>query len=101
MNDKKKTIQDVPSLTNTGMRVAPFNNSSQFMELHKLDYKRQNLLDKLQRSEREIRNVKRNIARIEQEMALVMDKVKLKNARPATEPTFEPATNTNQQLLKY
>ncbi|MEO1253858.1 MAG: hypothetical protein AAFY41_03090, partial [Bacteroidota bacterium] len=83
MNNRAKTSQDIPSIANSGLKVAPYSNSSRFMELHKLDYKRKNLLSKLEKAEKEIRSIKRNIGIIDHDIASIISKVDVQTIKHA------------------
>lgn len=101
MSTKAKTVQDVPSITNSGLKVAPYSNTSRFMELHKLDYKRNNLLNKLEKSERDIRNVKRNLEAVERDILEMMGKIDLEVTNEGKQIKNETAAQQKKQLLKY
>lgn len=100
MSKRTKTTQDIPSVTNSGLKVAPYSNTSRFMELHKLDYKRSNLLNKIKKSERDMKNMKRNLSIIESDIAKLMSKVEIKSEEVAA---IDPEANDSHkaQLLKY
>ncbi|MEM9339328.1 MAG: hypothetical protein AAGA66_11415 [Bacteroidota bacterium] len=73
--NRAKTSLDIPSISNSNIRIAPYSHTNRFMELHKLDYKRNNLVTKIQKAEREIENLKKNLSFIENDIATLLDNI--------------------------
>ncbi|MEM9896344.1 MAG: hypothetical protein AAF789_08235 [Bacteroidota bacterium] len=101
MTRKIKSVQEIASLSNSGLRVAPFNNSSEFMELHRLDYKRKHLMDKLRKAEIEISNIERNIDAIGREMSDIINKVDFSQPSSRKEPAIENSKRSNTKVMTY
>ena len=94
-----KTANDIPSLGNLGLKVAPRSTTNRYMELHKLDYKRTNLLKKLEKAELEMKNMKTVLALLEAEMGMLHPGVPSTHSSQNHE--VETEKTVNSQVLKY
>lgn len=99
MNIKpSKSLGKIPTITNTGIKVAPFGGSSVYMELHKLAYKRDLLEEKVRKHNDEVQTIERTLQAIQKEMQLLLEREMRERAMNGDSPE---KTRQKTQRLTY
>jgi len=72
MERLKTTPSKIASMGNKGIRVSPYRTTGLYMELHKLDYKKRNLEERLRKIEDEKGSIQIQIDRLSKDMSSML-----------------------------
>jgi len=88
----------IPTIGNTGTRISPYRSTGLYMEMHKLDYKKKNLINRLNKINAEkslIEEKLRNLDLDLKELQQIVDEQQENLVEP------EKREESNTQKLKY
>ena len=94
-----KSSLEIPSISNSGMKVAPISQAYSFMQVHKLDYKKQTLIRNIEKHQTEINKAQKLINKLEAEISSIL---KVEGfVKTATVDEVVQSTTSTSKVLKY